>query len=247
MSPLKIDPKTGKYTKVKPPKQSYFYYKDESGKRHRVKTWKELPKAEQERRGFRLTDEQRRHNISVGVKNFWQSEEGQKLAKTYSERAKAQGGVGRKKKQERERPEDYSGDGLKVGIAPDMIDGIIDTLKEFPEVRYYRHGERIMRHEYVPDIIAKINEKIRELGRKEYNALLMERADEIEDCLHVITFEKSDKYYTVMHFKKLMQLVSLTEMDFDANVEATMSQKNTEFLELDADYDPDDPYYYLGG
>lgn len=245
MSPLKIDPKTGKYTKVKPPKQSYFYFKDESGKRHRVKTWKELPKAEQERRGFRLTDEQRRHNISVGVKNFWKSEEGQKLAQKYSQRAKAQGGVGRKK-QQRERPGDYfGGDGLGVGVAPDMIDGIIDTLKEFPDVRRYRHGERIYAREYVPDIIAKINEKIRELGRKEYNALLLERADDIEDCLRVITYERSEKTYAVMKFKQLMNLISLREMDFDANVEATMSQKDSEFLELDADYDPDDPYYYL--
>ena len=246
MSPLKINPKTGKYTKVKPPKQSYFYFKDESGKRHRVKTWKELPKAEQERRGFRLTDEQRRHNISVGVKNFWRSEEGQKLAKKYSERAKAQGGVGKKKKQERERPDDYfGGDGLAVGVAPDMIDGIIDTLKEFPDVRRYRHGERIYRREYVPDIIAEINAKIKELGRKEYNALLLEMADDIEDCLRVITYERSEKTYAVMKFKQLMNLVSLRGNDFDANVESTMSQKDSEFLELDADYDPDDPYWYL--
>ncbi len=188
MSPLKIDPKTGKYTKVKPPKQSYFYFKDESGKRHRVKSWKELPKAEQERRGFRLTDEQRRHNISVGVKKYWQSEIGQEQKKKYSERAKAQGGVGRKK-QQRERPIDYfGGDGLGIGEAPDLIDGIIDTLKEFPDVRYYRKGERVYNSEYVPDIIAKINEKIKELERKEYNALLMERADEIEECLHIITY-----------------------------------------------------------
>lgn len=246
MSPLKINPKTGKYTKVKPPKQSYFYFKDENGKRHRVKTWKELPKAEQERRGFRLTEEQRRHNISVGRKKFWESEEGQKLKQQYSERAKAQGGVGRKKKQERERPNDYfGGDGLGVGVAPDMIDGIIDTLKEFPDIRRYRHGERIYRREYVPDIIAEINAKIRELGRKEYNALLLERADDIEDCLRVITYERSEKTYVVMKFKQLMNLVSLREMDFDANVEATMSQKDSEFLELDADYDPDDPYWYL--
>ena len=245
MSPLKIDPKTGKYTKVKPPKQSYFYYKDESGKRHRVKSWKELPKAEQERRGFRLTDEQRRHNISVGVKKYWQSEQGQEQKKKYSQRAKAQGGVGRKKR-ERERPGDYfGGDGLGIGVAPDLIDGIIETLKEFPDVRYYRKGERIYNSEYVPGIIAKINENIKELGRKEYNALLMERADEIEDCLHIITFERSDKHHVVMKFNKLLQLVSLREMDFDANVEATMAQKNTEFLELDEDYDPDDPYFYL--
>lgn len=246
MSPLKIDPKTGKYTKVKPPKQSYFYFRDESGKRHRVKLWKQLPKAEQERRGFRLTDEQRRHNISVGVKNFWKSEEGQKLAKQYSERAKAQGGVGRKKKQQRERPEDYfGGDGLGVGVAPDLIDGIVETLKEFPDVRYYRKGQRIFNSEYVPGIIAKINEKIKELGRKEYNALLMEHADEIEDCLHIITFERSDKQRVVMKFNKLLQLVSLREMDFAANVEATMAQKNTEFLEMDDDFDPDDPFWYL--
>lgn len=247
MSPLKINPKTGKYAKVKPPKQSYFYYKDESGKRRRVKTWKELPKAEQERRGYRLTDEQRRHNISVGVKKYWQSEEGQKQKQKYSERAKAQGGVGRKKKKdERERPIDYfGGDGNGIGVAPDLIDGIIDTLREFPDVRYYRKGQRIYNSEYVPDIIATINAKIKELGRKEYNALLMERADEIEDCLHIITFERSDKQMVVMKFNKLMQIVSLRDMDFEANVEATMAQKNTEFLELDEDYDPDDPYFYL--
>ena len=48
-----------------------------------------------------------------------------------------------------------------------------------------------------------------------------------------------------MKFNKLLQLVSLREMDFAANVEATMAQKNTEFLEMDDDFDPDDPFWYL--
>lgn len=237
----KIDKTTGKYVKVKPPKQSRFQWTDASGKRHVVKTWKELPQEVQIKRGYKLSREQIRHNISVGQKKYWQSEKGQKRRKELSEQIKRQGGI-RKKQQggkgERDNGIDYGDD--TPGYPLDFIDQLKDEIRTWPDTRYYMGKPLKDLGQWRDTLLALLDAQLAKYGPV-YADLLAEKADEISDCFMTISNNSSTVDSVRTALRRLRAIIELRNMTFEENVEETEEQRKTEFLEFDPDYD-DDPF-----